>query len=395
MNKRLATHLDDCTPRIEAKAILLRRRMHQQPELGWEEHKTQAMLMEQLLALGLSPRKVGGTGLLVELGSGARTVLYRADIDALPLQDCKSLESSPAVSEVAGVCHACGHDIHTAIAMGLIEAFKEIESELPGRLRFVFQPAEELLPSGGERLMREGVGEGVVACLALHCDPMRAVGRVGLRSGPMTAAGDTFEIVLRGKGGHASRPYLARNPLVPAAQLIAALHGIVSQRVDPMDPSVITVTRAHAGNANNVIPDQVVLGGTVRSFNESTRARLHKAIEEVTKAIAEAGQCEAALHLELGAPCLINDAELGAVMVSSVADALGEECIEEVIKPSTGSEDFSCFAAAAPTYMARLGVGRPGVEAIHLHAPGFDPDESSIGVGMRVMGRALLQLIAP
>ena len=200
--------------------------------------------------------------------------------------------------------------------------------------------------------------------------------------------------MIRGRGGHASRPYLARNPIVAATRAVGALHSIVSQRVDPLEPAVVTVTRIHAGSANNVIPGCVELGGTVRTFTRETRRRLHAAIEEVATAAATTQACDIEVKVDLGASVLVNDTELNTVMEHAAADALGLECIEQVDRPSTGSEDFSFFGQVAPTYMMRLGVRRPGHQAAHLHAPNFDPDESAIDVGLKIMGRALLRLLA-
>ncbi|MDF1565256.1 MAG: M20 family metallopeptidase [Deltaproteobacteria bacterium] len=394
MTEHLERRIDELAESATRHAIDLRRALHRHPELGWQEVQTQATIREHLKSLGVEAHPIATTGLVAEVGQGERTVLYRADIDALPVEDGKTLGTSPVVSEVEGVCHACGHDLHTALSTALVDVFRQLGSDLPGKARFVYQPAEEVLPSGAEAVVEQGGADGVVACLGVHADPMRQVGHVGLKAGPMTAAGDAFEIVVRGKGGHASRPYLARNPIVAATRAVGALHSIVSQRVDPLEPAVVTVTRIHGGSANNVIPGCVELGGTIRTFTTDTRRRLHAAIEEVAQAAGITQECEVEVKIHLGAPGLVNDVELHALMERVASEALGVECIENFERPSVGSEDFSFFGTRAPTYMMRLGVRRPGHQAAHLHSPTFDPDESAITVGVRVMGRALLRLMA-
>jgi len=382
--------IDELATGAAARAIELRRAMHRHPELAWSEHETQAAIEARLVELGLSPVKVAGTGLYADVGEGERPVVYRADMDALPITDMKDPATVPCVSEVSGVSHACGHDVHCAVAVGLAEVLVRLGGELPGRVRLVFQPAEEVLPSGGAAVVADGVADGARACLALHADPVRVAGHVGVRAGPMTAAGDLFRIDVVGRGGHSSRPYLARDPVLAAARVVEALWSLAPQRVDPLEPAVITVGSIQGGSAPNVIAGRVVLTGTVRTFDETTRRSLQAAVREVSAAAAATQGCTTEIEIQDGAPSLVNDEALHELVRAAATDALGEAAVEPIARPSTGGEDFSHFAAKAPTYMLRLGVGKRNTEPAHLHTAFLDVDEGAVEVGIRVMARAVL-----
>ena len=392
--REIIEHIEAGLDAAAAWGVDVRRHLARHPELSWQEHRTQAYLRERLSSLGLECRPAARTGLVCDVGEGEPMVLYRADMDALPIDDPRRPGDGPALSEVSGVSHACGHDLHCAIAASLAKLFADVAERLPGRIRFVFQPAEEVVPSGAEALVGEGVCDDARACFALHADPMRFTGQVGLREGVFTAAGDPFRIEVIGVGGHSSRPYLSRDAILAAARVVEAVSTLVPQRIDPLDPAVLSVGSIHGGSAPNVIAGRVTLQGTIRTFSETARRLLHEALVEAAKGAAASQGCSAEIHIECGAPSLVNDSRLHRLMVEVVTETLGRHAVEYVEKPSTGGEDFSYFGTRAPIYMMRLGVRQPGTEPRHLHTAGFDLDEAALPVALRVMSRALLRALS-
>jgi len=390
---RAALHerLDGEITEIEAAASGVRRHLHRNPELGWKEHRTQRFLTDWLEAAGLEPRPIAKTGLVVDVGEASGPpVIYRADIDALPIQDMKQRGGAAVVSEVAGVCHACGHDLHTAVGVGLARVFHQLADRLPGPVRFVFQPAEEVFPCGAAEVLREGGAKGARAALALHADPMRDTGHVGVRVGPLTATSDGIQIRVIGESGHGARPHLAHDAILGAAEVVHALYAMISRAVDPVEPAVLSLGTIHGGDADNVIAGSVRLTGTLRTFYNDTRERLHRELRRTAEAAAMVHGCSADVAFVLGSPPTHNDPRLHEVFKAAAAEVLGPSGVVEVNVPSTGAEDFGEFSAVLPTYMLRLGVRAPGHPTRHLHTPTFDVDERAISVAMRVMGRAIL-----
>jgi len=390
--RRAALHqrLDGLLSEVESAAIGVRRHLHRHPELGWHEHRTQRFLSDWLEAAGLEPHPVAKTGLVVDVGAGDAPVIYRADIDALPIQDMKQRGGAAVVSEVQGVCHACGHDLHTAVAAGLARALHRLGPDLPGRVRFVFQPAEEVFPCGAAAVLSEGVAKGARAALALHADPMRDTGHVGVRVGPLTATSDKISVEVIGESGHGARPHLAHDAILGAAGVVQALYAMISRVVDPVEPAVLSLGTIHGGDADNVIAGRVRLTGTLRTLYNDTRERLHREVRRTAEAAALVHGCSADVSFALGSPPTHNDPRLHKVLKLAADDVLGPSGVVEVTVPSTGAEDFGEFSAALPTYMLRVGVRTPGHPTRHLHTPTFDVDERAIGVAMRVMGRAIL-----
>ncbi len=391
--------LADLEARLDAAAkahlqdvISLRRHMHQNPEIGWHEFRTQAYLKDWLADRGMTPRVAATTGLYVDLGptAGSR-VLYRGDMDALPVVDTKDPAIVPYASTNPGVCHACGHDAHTSIAAGVAASLKSVEDELPCGVRVIFQPAEEVIPSGAAAMVADGVAEDVVAGLAVHVDPSREVGTVGVRSGALTSSTDTFDIRVIGKSGHSARPYLARDAVLAAADIIRALYTLIPQRVDPLETAVLSVGTIQGGKAKNVISGEVQLGGTVRSLSPKTRDFLLSEIPILADALARANGCEVSVTIARGAPPVMNDAGLMRIVAGAAGDVLGADHVETIEFPSTGAEDFGIFGDHTRIFMLRLGCRVPGTEPIHLHAAGFDLDERTLGLGIRIMGRAMLR----
>lgn len=372
--------------------IALRRHLHANPELGWEEFATQRHLHDWLEGRGIRARRCASTGLISDVGSAAPRVIYRGDIDALPIQEEKPASVS-YVSQRAGVCHACGHDVHAAVAAGLGWVFHQLGDAVPGGVRIVLQPAEEVVPSGAEAMIREGAASGISAALALHVDPTRDVGTVGVRVGPLTSATDTFSMRIVGLEGHSARPHLAHDAILAASDLVRSLYTLVSQRVSPLVPAVLNVGTIEGGTAKNVIAGECRLEGVIRTLDLDVREQLHAEMRELAANVARMHRCDAQCVLTTGAPPVMNDEGLDALVRDAAADIVGEDNVNTIELPSTGAEDFGMFGIHMPTYMMRLGVRPVGGETHHLHTPQFDIDERAIEHAMRIMGRALLHTI--
>ncbi len=389
LNQRLDQTIKATTP----LAVDVRRQLHQYPELGWKEHKTQAFLTETLEKQGLKPRVAAKTGLIVDIGTGTPSVLYRADIDALPIGE-QPKEGISFGSKHEGVMHACGHDMHSAIGVGLALTMHELSETLPGAVRFMFQPAEEIIPSGAEQMVNEGVLEGIEYALALHVDPHRTTGNVGVRDGLLTATSDTYRIHLRGKAGHSARPHLAKDAILLAADVIRALYSLVGQRIDPLDAAVINVGLIEGGSAENIIAGNVNLTGVVRTMRRETREKMHDGIRNTVASLAKAYDCEADIEIQLGSSPIHNDPILHTILQQAARHVLGEDGVHPIEKPSTGAEDFGRISDVVPSYMMRLGVKCEDLPFAGLHTPNFFADENAIPVAMGIMSRTILQTLS-
>ncbi len=389
MNQRLDQAIKTATP----LAVDVRRRLHQYPELGWKEHKTQQFLTETLEEKGLKPRAAAKTGLIVDVGSGTPSVLYRADIDALPIGE-QPHNSISFGSEHEGIMHACGHDMHSAIGVGLALTFNALSDTLPGAVRFMFQPAEEIIPSGAEQMVNEGVLDGIQYALALHVDPHRTTGNVGVREGLLTATSDTYRIRILGKAGHSARPHLAKDAILLAADVIRALYSLVGQRIDPLDAAVINVGIINGGSAENIIAGSVDLTGVVRTMRPETRQKMHDGIQNTVGSLAKAYGCEAEIKIELGSGPIRNDSTLHQILQQAAQHVVGDEGVHPIEKPSTGAEDFGRISEVVPSYMMRLGVKCEDLPFAGLHTPNFFADENAIPVAMGIMSRAIWQALS-
>ena len=374
----LATH--------EPDLISVRRQLHQRPELGREEHETTALLMARLSAAGLSPKVLaGGTGVVCDVGEGEPLVALRADIDALPLQDEKSV---PYRSLTAGICHACGHDVHTAIVLGA--GLYLAEQRVPGRVRLVFQPAEEQMPGGALDVLAEGHLDGVSAIFGLHCDPSLKVGQVGLKPGPITAAADAVEIGLSGPGGHTSRPQNTVDLVHVLSTVATELPAALSRLVDPRAGLCLVWGRIAAGTARNAIPGEGVLSGTLRVLDRAVWQQAPELVERLVLQIVAPYGALAAVRYERGVPPVVNDPSANTLLTAAVTTALGASAAVPTVQ-SMGGEDFGWFLEKVPGAMCRLGVRAPlSLHPLDLHQPTFDVDESSVAVGIRVLVTAAL-----
>jgi amidohydrolase len=379
----LATHAQEL--------IHLRRHLHAHPELGKAERQTTALVARRLEAVGLRPRLLPmGTGLVCDIGGGdGPTVALRADIDALPLQDEKDVAYR---STIPGVCHACGHDVHTTVLLGAGLALAQYAGRLPGRVRLIFQPAEEILPGGSIDVIGDRVLEGVSVIYALHCDPKLEVGRLGVRVGAITAASDLVEVQLSGPGGHTARPHLTADLVYAIARVVTDLPAALSRIVDTRAALNITFGSIESGTVHNAIPTTAVARGTLRVLDRAVWSEAQKLVERVLEAtVAPFPQVTHRLDYQRGAPPVVNDETATAIMATAARSAVGDEAVMNSPQ-SMGGEDFSWYLEEVPGAMARLGVRISGTD-LDLHAASFDVDERAIAVGVRILVATALQAL--
>ncbi len=363
-----------------------RRRLHAAPELGRQERLTTAFVAGTLLAAGLEPRTLpGGAGLVCDVGHGDRCVALRADLDALPLQEQTGL---PFASATPGVTHACGHDAHTAMLLGAGLAMASAPA-LPGRVRLIFQHAEEIQPGGAMDMVRDGAMEGVERVFALHCDPRLEVGRLGTRVGPITSACDVLEVRLTSPGGHTSRPHLTADLVGALGQLVTQLPLLLTRHVDPRSGTVLVWGAVQAGEAANAVPQEGLLRGTLRTADHATWGQLEEKVRTLVAAILAPFGVGYSLEHIRGVPPVVNE-ERSTGMLAEAALAVGGPSAATTTEQSSGGEDFAWYLEHVPGAMARLGVW-PGEGPMRdLHQPTFDLDERALPVGVRVLTRAAL-----
>lgn len=376
---------------VEPDLIALRRDLHAHPEPSWEEVRTTQVLRDLLIARGIatSPGE-GPTGLVADVGVDGPLVALRADIDALRMQDVKDV---PYRSTVPGVCHACGHDVHTAAGVGATLALAEILRTRPGRARIVFQPAEESIPSGARPLAEAGRVDGATAIFALHCDPHLEVGQVGLSPGPITSATDMVVIRLTGPGGHTARPHRTADLVNVAARLAVDLPAALDRLTDPRDGVNLTFGAIAAGDAPNVIPATAELRGSLRASGRDGWEEAAKLLPGLIAGIAEPRGAVWELDHRVGSPPVDNDPWATAVLGRAAEAVVGPADVLPT-RQSGGGEDFSWFLDRVPGAFLRLGVTPPGAEGADIHAAAFDVDEAAIAVGARILAGAALGALA-
>ena len=375
--------------------VAVRRDLHAHPELGHAEYRTTALLVDRLERAGLSPTVLaGGTGLVCDVGgtSAGPVVVLRADIDALPLQDEKLV---PYRSTVPGVCHACGHDVHTAAVLGAGLALARAADKLTGTVRLVFQPAEELMPGGALAVIREGWMQGASSVFGLHCDPALEVGRVGLRAGPITAAADALTITLTGPGGHTARPHNTVDLVHALATVATGLPDVLSRLVDPRAGLCLVWGHVSAGVATNAIPRTGTLKGTLRLLDKDAWHDAPVMVRRLVDQLVLPYGAQAEVTYLRGVPPVVNDVSATALLSAAVRGALGASAAVPTLQ-SLGGEDFAWYLDHVPGSMARLGVKSPGQERPYdLHQASFDVDEAALPVAVRVLvGVALAALSA-
>jgi amidohydrolase len=381
----LAEHADEL--------VSVRRWLHAHPELGRQEHRTTGYLCDRLADAGLEPRALaGGTGVVCDVGSGdGPTVVLRADIDALPLPDEKDV---PYRSTVPGICHACGHDVHTAVLLGAGLALAGVARELQGTVRLLFQHAEELMPGGALDVLAEGLLDDVSSAFALHCDPALEVGRVGLKSGPITAASDDLKVRLTGPGGHTSRPHNTVDLVHALASVATGLPDALSRLVDPRAGLCLVWGHVSAGMAPNAIPREGLLHGTLRLLDKDAWHGAPDMVHRLVDALVSPYGARAHVEYNRGVPPVVNDTSATALMAAAVRATLGAGAAVPT-QQSLGGEDFAWCLEKVPGALGRLGVKAPGrSSAYDLHQGQFDVDEEALPAGVRVMtavGLAALQ----
>src|SRR5579883_229025 len=379
----LQADLREVAEEIGPGVVADRRDIHQHPELGFQEHRTAALVAARLRDLGLDVRiGVGGTGVvgLLRGGKPGKTVLLRADMDALPIEEANDTSYR---SRNPGVMHACGHDAHSAMLLGVAWLLAHYRDQIPGNVKFMFQPAEEG-GGGAQRMIDEGVlaDPPVDAAFGMHVDTERFVGQVALRSGPAMASSDRFVITIRGKGGHAASPHRTVDPIVVGAHLITALQTVVAREVAPNEPAVITVGSLSAGTTNNVIPDTATLTGTVRAFNPDVRQTIERRIGELARGITRAMRANADVDYRVGYPVLVNHPESVALVKDALGNLLGPSAIIER-EPVMGAEDFAFILQKVPGAMIHLGVrDRAWERPRPVHTATFDLNEAALPVGV-------------
>lgn len=386
----------DLDQRVEALAgdlVATRRDLHAHPELGFAEHRTAGLIAERLQGLRLTPRVgVGGTGVVADLEGehDGPTLLVRADMDALPIEE---RSDAPYRSQEPGAMHACGHDGHVAMLLVAAQALAADPGLLHGRVRFLFQPAEELPPGGALAVIADGALEDVQAALGLHLWNPLPTGTIGVRPGAIMAAHDRFEVVLRGRGGHGGMPEFARDPLVGLAHMIAALQTVVSRGVSPLDAAVVTVGTAEAGSAFNVIPDIARMSGSIRSLDGTTRGTIHERVREVTDGVAAAFGLAVDTTIQEFCPILENDPELATVGERVAARVVGEGSVRRDFR-TMASEDFAFVQQRVPGCFLFVGSGRVDGAAVYPHHhPSFDIDEAALTIGSRTLVHGAVDML--
>lgn len=378
---------DSLAPRL----VKIRRHLHTYPELSGQEHQTAAYVAGVLSSCGLQVKEgVGKIGVVGELhGKGAdpRLLAIRTDMDALPIREQTGLAYA---SQHPGVMHACGHDVHTTVGLGTAMVLSQLGHTLPGNVRFLFQPAEEIA-QGAMWMVQDGAMEAVTNILSVHVFPSIPAGVVGIRYGALTAAADDLEITILGESGHGARPHEAIDAIWIASQIITTLQQAISRTQNPLRPVVLTIGQINGGRAPNVIADRVQLLGTVRSLHPETSAALPAWIEQIVANLCQTYGARYELNYRRGTPSVQNDKGITQLLESSARAAWGAQGVQLIHEPSLGAEDFSVYLQHAPGSMFRLGVGFRGQHNYPLHHPQFEVDETAIMTGVVTLAYAAYQ----
>lgn len=366
----------------------IRRDIHRHPELGFQEVRTAALVAETLRSLGVpADTGIGKTGVVGHMGTAGPVVALRADMDALPIQE---LNDVPYASQVPGVMHACGHDAHTACLLGAAMLLRDVD--LPGRVRLLFQPSEEGMDaegkSGAMRMLDDGALDGVSAIFGLHVHSDYPAGTLICTVGPMAAAMDNFRLTVRGRAAHGAYAWQGVDGVLLAAQIVTALHTIVGRRISPLDSAVITVGMIHGGTKENILADEVVLRGTLRSLTPAVREALIHEMEALGD-LARARGGDAELFVQTGYPPVANDPGLTALARRVAVEMVGSEAVTQRL-PEMGGEDFGCYLERIPGCFLELGVQEPGVPPRPMHNPHAGIDETALPVGAAILAGVAL-----
>ncbi|HEW63668.1 MULTISPECIES: M20 metallopeptidase family protein [Fervidicoccus] len=378
----------------EKEIVELRRLLHQHPEIAHKEYETHKILVEHLEKIGLHPRTLAGTGIIADIEGkekGGKTVAIRADMDALPIKEENDV---PYKSLNEGFMHACGHDAHMSMVYGAALILNELRDKFNGRVRLLYQPAEEEGTLGGAKpMIEEGALDGVDYILGMHVWPELPEGVIGYRKGPFFAAADTIKITVKGKGGHGAKPNLAVDPIMISAKVVDALHTISSREVDPLEPFVITIGSIHGGTAHNIIPDKVEMLGTVRTLSKELRDSMEERLRRIIRGVTSAFNGDFSLEYLYGYPVLINHQEVTEIMKNVVEGLLGKEKVVES-KPTMGGEDFAYYLEKVPGTFMFLGTYNEKMGYIYgVHTSKFNLNEKILPIGSSVFVAGALELM--
>ncbi len=385
--------LDRALDAAEDELLAVRRDLHAHPELSWQEARTTEVVATRLEAAGLRVRRLPRSGLLAEVGDSGPVVALRGDIDALPVQD---LVPDPWVSTVPGVAHACGHDVHTAALLGAGLGLAAVHATglLDGRVRLLFQPAEEVMPGGALELLEHGALDDAVHVFGLHCDPSLDVGEVGLREGPLTAAADVLRIEVTGRGGHTSRPHLTEDLTYAVAKILTELPAALSRRMDPRAGLSIVWGVVRAGAAANVVPHVGTLAGTVRMLDDTAWKRAEPLVTELVHQIAAPYGVTCHVEYQRGVPPVVNEHASTFMLGRAVEQVLGDHG-HVPTSQSLGGEDFGWYLNRVPGAMGRLGTRTPGGPTHDLHQGDLQVDERALRIGAAVLAHVALVASSP
>ncbi len=364
------------------RLIEIRRHLHAHPELSGQEHQTSAYIAGVLSSCGIHVTEaVGKTGVVGNLsgqGQDPRTLAIRTDMDALPINETTKLDFA---SRTPGIMHACGHDVHATLGLGVAMILSQLTDALPGNTRFLFQPAEEIA-QGAKWMVDDGAMDGIDAIFGVHVFPSIVARHVGIRYGALTSAADELEIIIQGESGHGARPHQAIDAIWIAAQVITNLQQAISRTQNPLHPIVLSIGQINGGRAHNIIADRVTMVGTVRSLHPESHANLPQWIANIITSTCQTYGAKCEVNYRRGVPSVHNDFQLTQILETSAREALGDECVEILPEPSLGAEDFSVYLNKAPGCMFRLGVGHSDRPNYPLHHPKFEIDEAAIMTGV-------------
>jgi len=385
--------IESLVARIEPDLIALRRRIHEHPELAFEEHETAHAVSDYLSALAIPHRTgVGKTGVVAVIDGGAAgpTVGVRADMDALPIGEASGV---PFASRVPGRMHACGHDVHTTIALGVAHLLAGARAALPGRVKLIFQPAEETL-AGAAAMIADGVLDdpAMDAIIGFHNSPRLETGLLAYTEGIGHASAAAFDIVLKGRTGHAAHPHVGIDAIVGAAQLVTQLQTIVSREIAPTVPAVVTIGQIAGGTARNVIADRVIIKGTARTRDALVEKHVEEAIRRVVAGVAAGARLEYEIDWVRQTPVTKYDSRVVARMVEAAREVVGADKVINLSEPTMGSEDFAWFAERVPAAHLRIGSRIEGVDTA-IHRADYQCNERAIGIGVRAVTRVVLSLL--
>ncbi|MBC8318541.1 MAG: amidohydrolase [Desulfobulbaceae bacterium] len=367
----------------------IRREIHQYPELAFEEKRTAGLICHKLDELGISYRKeVGGTGVVASLHADSQDtpcIALRADMDALPIEEKTGL---PFASKIPGLMHACGHDGHVSMLLGAAALLKRIPN-LPGKVVFLFQPAEEN-GGGAEKMIEAGALDGVNGIFSGHIDRHYNVGEISAQRGLICAFTDEFHITIRGKGGHAAKPHETIDCIVVASLLVMSIQTLVSREVNPSFPTVVTVGQITGGSAANVIADQAVLRGTIRTTHLDSREKIILGLQRMVRAMEDLYNAKATIELIPGYPPIINNPAAATIARTAARQTVGKEGLKKQPYPSLGGEDFSFYLHKVPGCMVRFGAKKDGLANVAAHSPRFDFNEDVLPIGAEFLARAAI-----